>query len=214
MSEEPTREPGARTPEAGGGVAWVSPFADTGCIYLLVAGVVLGVLLGPAVFGRVLPDVYEKLFVGGVEQARQIEAAQAEQADQLQRLEDTGVTEVAVQEQALVLGQQMAVLRAQLEQARRDRLDVLVGWSFALMLSVVALMMIEALISPQPQAEAVTAVSPMLGRLVGARYALTALWIALGLAQPALLSKVPVLLTGLLVVVCLLASWVPLGKRV
>ncbi|MFI4859498.1 MAG: hypothetical protein ACIAXF_02330, partial [Phycisphaerales bacterium JB063] len=41
------------------------PLPDARHIYLLAAGIVLGVLLGPAVMGRVLPSAYEQLFNRG-----------------------------------------------------------------------------------------------------------------------------------------------------
>jgi hypothetical protein len=204
MADSPTPTP----------AAYISPFPDAGGLYLLVAGIVLGVLLGPAVMGRVLPGVYQDVFVGGADIARQLNEQQTQNDEQLKRLTDTGVTEAAIDEQGLMLGQQVAVLRAQLDEAQRARLDALRGWTSALVLAVIAVMMIEALVSPDVKAGAAARVSPTLGRLVTARYALVALWIAVVLAQPRLLTQLPIVFAALLILVALGAALVPLGKKV
>ncbi|MEM9415811.1 MAG: hypothetical protein AAGA29_10090 [Planctomycetota bacterium] len=53
------------------------PLPDARHIYLLAAGIVLGVLLGPAVMGRVLPNQYEQLFNDAGPTA-ELDAARAE----------------------------------------------------------------------------------------------------------------------------------------
>lgn len=182
-------------------------------LYLIVAGILLGVLLGPAVLGRLAPSVYQRAFVGGAEQAARLAEEQAKTQQQLEALEATGVTEAAIPEQLLARDQQLAVLKAELEQARRLRLAELVGGLSALTLAVIAVMLIESLISPDPAPDKPTPVPPALGRLITARYALAALWIALALAQPALLKQLPILFVALLVVVALAAALVPLGQK-
>lgn len=190
----------------------VNPFPDVGGLYLLVAGIVLGVLLGPAVLGRVAPSIYQDVFVGGGEIAKELIESQAETQRQLEALEATGVTDVALPEQVMAREQQLVLLKAQLDQAQRDRLGELIGWTGALMLAVIAVMMIESLVSPDVSAGKTMKVPPALGRLITARYALAALWITIVLAQPALLKQLPILFVGLLVVVALAAALVPLGK--
>ena len=196
---------------------WVNPFPDLGGLYLLIAGIVLGVLLGPAVLGRLAPAVYEDAFVGGAELAQQIGEQIAATEAQIRTLDGTGVTPTAITEQ---LGQQdiqLIQLRAQLQQAQRDHLTTLAGWTTSLMLAVIAVMMIESLISPVPpdtsntQTQGRLVVSPAMGRLVAARYALCAVWIAIMLAQPKLLSQLPIVFAGLLIVVSVAAALVPLG---
>lgn len=182
-------------------------------MYLLVAGIVLGVLLGPAVLGRALPGVYRDTFVGGGDLAKQIDEQQAESDARLQALTETGVTEAAIDEQGLLLGQQVAVLRAQMEQAQRDKLNELSGWAAALMLAVIAVMMIESLVSPEISEGGKAPVSPVLGRLITARYALAAMWIALMLAQPKLLAQLPIVFLALVIVVALGSALLPLGKK-
>lgn len=180
-------------------------------MYLLVAGIFLGVLMGPAVLGRLSPSIYENTFVGGAELTEQIAQSQAQSRLNIQSLEQAGVTDAAIPEQ-LVLGQnRLVVLQAQLQQAQQQRLTELTGWTTAMMLAVVALMMLEALVSPDTSIDRPTQVAPALGRLITARYALTALWLAVMIAQPKLLAQLPIVFTGLLIVVALVAALVPLG---
>jgi len=66
------------------------PLPDQRHLYMLVAGVVLGVLLGPAVLQRFMPNEYDRLFIGSgdlsaLEQAR----ADYEQGVTSHRLEQT-----------------------------------------------------------------------------------------------------------------------------
>lgn len=194
------------------GPACVNPFPDVGGLYLLVAGIMLGVLLGPAILGRVSPSIYQDVFVGGTGFAQQIDEAQAKNDQQLEALTDIGVTEAAIPEQALAGEQPLIYLKAQLEQAQRQRLGELTGWTSALMLAVIAVMLIESLVSPDVSAGKAMKVPPALGRLVTARYALAALWIAIVLAQPTLLKQLPILFVALLIVVALAAALVPLGS--
>ena len=195
---------------------WVSPFPDLGGLYLLVAGIVLGVLLSQAVLGRLAPGVYEDAFVGGAELSRLVDEQVAATEEQIRTLDDTGVTPAAITEQ---LGQQdiqLIQLRAQLQQAQQQHLTTLSGWTTSLMLAVIAVMMIESLMSPDikdTKSNGRLVVSPAMGRLITARYALCALWIAIVFAQPKLLSELPIMFAGLLVVVAVGAALVPLGKR-
>lgn len=196
----------------------VNPFPDVGGVYLLVAGIVLGVLLGPAVLGRLAPGVYRDVFVGGAKYVQQLEAQQAQTDEQLQTLEQTGVTDTAIQEQLALREQQAVVLKAELQQAQQQRLTDLTGWAGALMLAVIAVMLLEAFLGPDLRpgrslTQGTVRVTPVLGRLITARYALAALWIALVLARPALIKQLPILFTALLIVVALGAAMIPLGKK-
>lgn len=192
---------------------YVSPFPDQGSLYLLVAGILLGVLMGPAVLGRLAPSIYEDAFVGGADLARQLREDQALTQEQAETLDQIGVTDAAIPEQILQRQQQEVVLQAQLQQAKREHHASLTGWTTALMLAVIAVMMLEALLGPETKAGTPTQVSPSLGRLVAARYALTAVWIAIVIAQPQLLAALPIVFAGLLIVVALGVALVPLGPK-
>jgi len=192
---------------------YVNPFPGPASLYLLVGGILLGVLMGPAVLGRFAPKSYENLFVGGADLARQLETQRATTAEQLQTLEQIGVTDAAIPEQLLGRQNQQAVLLAQLQQAQRQRLDTWSGWATAIMLAVIAMMMLEALVAPDLRSAGPTQVSPALGRLATSRYALTGLWLALMIAQPKLLAQLPVVFAGLLIVVAAGAALMPIGKK-
>ena len=179
----------------------------------MVAGIVLGVLLGPAVLGRAAPDVYRDVFVGGGEYLRQLAEENEKTQLQLEALQDTGVTGEAIPEHVLGREQELVVLKAQLDAAQRQRMGELAGWTTALMLAVIAVMMVESLVGPEVRAGVAAKVPPAVGRLVTARYALAALWIAIVLARPQLLTQVPILFAAGLVVVALGAALVPLGKK-
>ncbi len=196
-----------------GGNRCVNPFPDLGGLYLLIAGIALGVLLGPAVLGRLAPSTYQDAFVGGADIIQQLADGQAKLQQQLTTLQDTGVTDAALPEQALQAQQQEVILLAQLQKAQQDHLASLTGWTTALMLAVIAVMMLESLLSPDPHTKGPLEVSPALGRLVTARYALCALWITIMLAQPQLLAQLPILFAGLLIIVSLATALVPLGPK-
>lgn len=191
----------------------VNPFPDVSGLYLLVAGIVLGVLLGPAVLGRAAPDVYRDVFIGGGAYLRELAEENEKTQRQIEALESTGVAEKAIPEQVLGREQELVVLKAQLDQAQRQRIGELTGWTVALMLAVIAVMMVESLVSPEVKAGVAAKVPPAMGRLVTARYALAALWIAVVLARPQLLTQVPILFAAGLVAVALGAALVPLGKK-
>ncbi len=191
----------------------VNPFPDLGGLYLLVAGLLLGVLLGPAVLGRAAPSLYQQVFVGGGEVLQQIQDEQEKTRQQIEALEGSDVTEVAITEQLAGREQQLVLLKAQYEKARGERLGELTGWTSALMLAVIAIMLIESLLSPDVSEGKTLQVPTALGRLITARYALAALWITIAMAQPALLKQLPILFLALLVIVALAAALVPLGKK-
>jgi preprotein translocase subunit SecF len=191
----------------------VSPFPDLGGLYLLVAGIVLGVLLGPAVLGRLAPSTYEDAFVGGRQFTQQIDEKAAAAEEQVRALDGTGATPVAITEQLNQQDFQLIELRAKKQQAQQDQLASLTGWTTSLMLAVIAMMMLESLLSPDTRSTGSFEISPSLGRLVTARYALCALWIAIMLAQPKLLSQLPIVFAGLLIVVSLAVALVPLGPK-
>ena len=191
----------------------INPFPDVGGVYLLIAGILLGVLLGPAVFGRLAPNAYRDAFVGGADLVKQLEAEQTKTDQQLRNLEQTGVTDTAIKEQLAQREQKAVVLQAQLQQAQQQRLNALTGWAGAIMLAMLAVMLLESLLAPNTPAAGTVQIHPALGRLITARYALAALWIALVLAQPALIKQLPILFTALLVVVAIGAALMPLSKK-
>lgn len=210
---------------------------------MLVAGVVLGVLLGPAVLGRLAPPQYDTMFVGSGDTTA-LDAAQADLDDFLTNEErrqekindiiaqyelvgsDDDSIAIAKEEQLFALTNQFA----DEEQALRDAMvsamgevsvrqqayrDKLLGMSTVMLLLIVVLLAAEAILSPQrDEIEAgKTRLPPALSRLITVRYGLAAGWLMLMLAQPVWLRGIDPIFGGLLLVVVLVAGLVPLGKR-
>ena len=64
----------------------------------VAAGMVAGVLAGSTIFGRVMPQWHERLFVGGAAERGAIEAMRGEQGAHLTALRATGVSDAAINE--------------------------------------------------------------------------------------------------------------------
>ena len=82
----------------------------------LVGGLLVGVLLGPTVFGRVAPEYYEHIFLGTADQRQALEAYVHERQQTRKSLADTGVTSAAVEE----FDRRTAAERSKLERALVD----------------------------------------------------------------------------------------------
>lgn len=186
-------------------------------MYLLGIGLLLGLLLGPAVLGRIAPETYAFWFTGTGEAAATIHAFDLDTFKGLQQLTTTGVSQIAVEEyaaqraaerQALPEFSQALIERQQHKQAWMGRL-------MALVLTVIVVMGLEAWAGPRPLPErgGRAVVSPTLGRLVTIRYALIALWMTLALANPAALLDAPWGFVAALLFIALLIGLVPLGNR-
>lgn len=209
---------------------------------MLVAGVILGVLLGPAVLGRFAPQTYDQMFMGSGDLSELI-AAQAE-LDQFLNDEDTRLARINdILKQAEVLGQgdsAQAATQQQIanltnafadeqerleqnvesarvpilanQQAHRTKLQ---GMATMMLLLIVIILAAEAILSPQrDELEAGKAkLPPALSRLITIRYGLAAGWLMLMLAQPVWLKNIDFLFGGLLLAIVLIAGLVPLGKK-
>lgn len=188
----------------------LSPFPTHAHLYLVAAGIVAGLLLSPAVLGRALPETHADWFGGTTTQ--ELEAAllahDAETAAGIERIKDTGVTKDYVEE---YLAERRAKKAEILRQPTDSAVLRVAPMSTAIVLALAAVMLLEALVAPQPGGGNRTVVSAAVGRLVTVRFALLAAWIALTLAQPATLYSFPVLFGGLLILVALVAGLIPLG---
>ena len=172
---------------------------------MLIAGIVLGVVLGPAVLGRISPPAYTALF-GGRAHAQNIATREEQMRRQLKSLVETGATVEAQTNHQEALN----LLRKALKQKQDHRAA---GLATALVLALIATMVIECLVSPQLRAAGSAVVSPAIGRLSTIRYALVALWITVVLARPTMLQQVPLLFAALVILVALSVGLVPLGPR-
>ncbi len=172
--------------------------------YLLLVGAAVGLLAGPAVLGRVLPHVHERMFAFGPAGYREVEQARAEHQAGRERLHATGVTEIALIEYDAALGQRLDTLR-------HTHLRRMTGWLHALILALVVFMLLEPLAASRNP--------PSAGRsrlqltLPVAQYALLTAWLALVLAQPRLLAEVSALFVLILLLVVLGAAALPLTRE-
>lgn len=178
-------------------------------VYLLALGLLMGVLLGPAVLGRVSATSYERMFLGGHELTVAIEKFEKEVPGRIASLAGTGVTGVAVEELQGRMQEERLQLEGRRTLARHEHALWLAGRTNALLLAVAALMVLEGVLDP--------AAGAMWRRLrqraASARYALLAIWLALLLAQPEILRQTPPAFVILLLVVAVAAMLVPMGRR-
>lgn len=207
---------------------------------MLVAGVLLGIVLGPSVLGRVAPQYYSPLFIDGGE-TEQIDKAVADiKAFEADNLAHQARVQAIYDQYAAIADEGDSALIGRDEQinelndareAERDRLDLqlefatesaaanhrekLSGMATVMLLLIVVILAAEAILSPQRDEieQGKTALPPALSRLVTIRYALAAGWLMLMLAQPVWLRGIDPWFGGLLLIVVLLAGLVPLGRR-
>lgn len=123
------------------------------------------------------------------------------------------MTDVAKDELVSRETQRLAPLKAQVQAAQAERERAVRGWLAAIVAALVVLAVAEPLIMPPARVGERVAVPPALAGLVTARYALLALWVAVVVAKPSILTGLPWLLAVLLVVVAAAAAVAPLGRR-
>ena len=207
----------------------MNPFPDHRDLYLLVAGVVVGVLLSGAVFGRLAPTWYQQFFQGvSAQQVEDAQKAHAQTQEEISKLLTTGVSIEAVEEHLDLIRQDESNPMFVLQQATEQRSAQMVGLIVAVLLSVLIIMIIETQVSPTlEKASGVdsvkgnsgmttsggTEIKPAVARLKNVRYALMAIGLALIIAHPALLPNVPWLFLILLVGVGLAVGLVPLKSK-
>ncbi len=180
-------------------------------LYLLAAGVLLGVVLGPAVLGRIAPDAHVALFRGSA-LAEALAAYETDTAA-VDALRASGVSGVALDEELDRRTLTARLLRGELDRTMDRRALTLLA---AVGVALVIVAGVEAWLSmaPVPPTTPKPAPTPPPhARLATARYALLALGLALAVARPTLLRDLPWLLALLLAALALAASLVPLRPR-
>ena len=169
-------------------------------LWLIIAGVFVGVLLGPHILGRGAPGLYDLLFLTGDIGLSDVEQSSSPELPPEIFLHDEDVSDGEIR-QAVV----NALTRQQ--DNRQEKIDGhlarLQGCLSALIVTVVVIMMAEALIS----------CFQVLNLLRIVRYALLAVWIAITLGQPRLLSHFSIAFVLSLMLICLVAGCLPLPRR-
>jgi hypothetical protein len=187
------------------------PFPDYRDLYVLVAGVLVGIVLSPAVLGQFAPAGWYSQFFGGQQIQQQVETLDQQYRQNQQALADSGVSKAAVEEARRDYQQKREQLIGALDAVRDQRAARML---VAIMLTLGLVMVVEPFLSPQPdQTRERAAVPRALGRLKTVRYALVAIFAALLLARPGLLASSTLAFSALLVLVALGVGLVPLGKR-
>lgn len=169
-------------------------------LYLLVAGLLLGLLAGPWVLGRAAPDFYARTFVGGTTQLKELAQTQHELALRRAVVLETK-SETVLADFELEAAAKVRPLIQAWEKAKLERSQELQRIMSAVALAIACIMGLEALLLGQWQ-----------HRAMSARYALMALWLAMLLAQPAMLAELPMVLVLLLVLVAGASVLLPLKR--
>ena len=214
----------------------LSPFPARRDLFLLAAGLVLGVVLGPPVLGSVSPAGYIALF-GGTEAFaaserinEQADAARAQARTQLglepgfepapRSAEDAPADPDRLRAEAQYRQADRALAQAQ-NAAVRNVEGVMdsqaIRWLLGLLVALAGVFVAEVLVSPEPPAArgaetGSVVVPPALRRLVTVRYALLAVAMAVVLARATLYEGIPWPFAIVLLAVSLGAAWVPLGR--
>jgi hypothetical protein len=160
-------------------------------LYLLVGGIVVGMLLGPAVFGRLAPDIYNNWFPS-YEQA-QADLVKAEQQNVALNILTQGGVDLSSVDAADGTAD-LDALRARRDTAVRHR-----GRLAALIVALVAVMIVEVLAAERPIVRR---------RLTRARYVLAAAWVALLLAQPGALGAWILPMAAIIVAIAIVAAYI------
>jgi hypothetical protein len=84
----------------------------------VLGGAIAGILMGPAVFGRIAPEAFERAFVGGFEQRQALDSLRRRQGADLLAAEAGGLDEDAIRHFSQRHWEEGIALREKLEAAR------------------------------------------------------------------------------------------------
>jgi len=166
-------------------------------LYLLILSIALGVLLSPAVLGRISPATYDQLFIGAADITQELNAQQQRQDQLIEQMQATG-DQTALAALTAELSGRSAQQRAELQQQLRDRADRPLRWLLGLALALAVLMVIEPLLEPGHSYASV---------LVAARYLLLSAMLALLLARSSLVSQISLPAAGVALGLGLMLAW-------
>ena len=173
-----------------------------GDLWLPLAGLVAGILLGPAVLGQLAPSTYRAWFVGAAEERARLEAWRERRASALEGLDGKRMDRANLEAWKQTLSKRGETLRADARRAIRESRRGRLGRLRAILLAALAFVVFEA----------ITPAGPRRRRLAAARTALLSIWLALVVARPADLAAVPWAFFAGLVAIALVAALVPLRR--
>ncbi|MCC6681618.1 MAG: hypothetical protein IT445_12015 [Phycisphaeraceae bacterium] len=175
-----------------------------------MAGLLLGVLLGPAVIGRLAPDLYNAMFSAGEDPQVMLDDFDQQTERQMSNLKDAPDAELAVT-QLLIDRQEMRIQLLAGIEAMHDQQAMRLIW--ALLAAMALVLVLEAMLSPQNDESGRSVVRPVYRRLISVRYALLALIVAVTLSRPGLLGQVSLSACLLIAAVALITGLIPLGLK-
>ena len=172
-------------------------------LWLIVAALAVGVLLSPAMLGRVAPAWHATLFRGSDAEA-QAQLDEAEQNFEARRavVESTGATDVALDEARAQLQRDVAPYVVRIAQAEAAHAAKMQGLTLALVLGAMALLVGRAWVRDDLAAALDVAAS-----------ALLALWLVVVIADGRLPTAAPWGLVGLMVAAAALVAWATTLRR-
>ncbi len=156
-------------------------------LYILVAGIATGLMLGPFVLGRISPGRYERLFKGGVDEQAAHDTFVQETTEVIKltelKLRASGVTADAIPGQIQEVIDEREAENAQLMQAVQDARDKTHRTLAVISTCLLGLLVLVMIVEPLFDTIATEAVLARRRRLAHARYVVAALWIAVALAR-------------------------------
>jgi|GEM_PF-3368140 len=186
-------------------------------MYLLIAGLILGLILSPWIMGRFMDDVsYQRWYMGGGEAVTaynefmktHVIDTRAKDNELLDRLKSTGVTKEAVDEMRAKLQDEARAQWQPYYDAAAVEREAHAAWQRGFMVSLVAAMIVLMLM--EPVFELAGSMATVRRRLVTGRYGLIAVWIVYALAKPHALTGIPWAFAMLAVLVIVVATLLPL----
>ncbi|WP_432799064.1 hypothetical protein [Poriferisphaera sp. WC338] len=196
----------------------ILPFPDHRDLYVLIVGLLLGIVLSANFLGAVAPNLYNKIFLGNlaertaiIEYEKQVAPFKAE----LQAKQAAGENQQMDQQtfmQIMAMQKEEQQLKANLVQASTAHTTGLLGIILTLVLAVVAVSVIETQIVPNTKNNRAE-IPPSLGRLTRLRYVILAAILTIIIAQPNFISTVPITFAIILIGFILFAGLFPFGKK-
>lgn len=176
--------------------------SDRSNAVLLLAGLTLGLVLGPWVLGRYANGAYQRWFMAGRDNQKALEVFDQDTRDRRGRLADSGVTPQAMAAFDLSRTPQRDAMEMRVQLAQETRANQLFAQMAAVVGAVAAIMLAESLVKDQGVRR----------RLATARYALLAVWLAVTLAS-SMWRRMHIVFALMLVIVAVSAALVPIGRR-